>query len=164
MLSKIEAGLQMPVIRHDKRSATRSPEKEERMVRRLSPGNYERSKKEQERESKKTSGQLGSSVTNAAKESNIETKTIKKKVSSVKPCKIFFIHYRIAELSCYLIYLCNWHLFRIIPAPKIFLIVTSNILTHAMEEKSRKRNEKNLRSKKFPRPTLRIQNLEKMEM
>ena len=82
MLSKIEAGLQMPVIRHDKRSATRSPEKEERMVRRLSPGNYERSKKEQERESKKTSGQHGSSVTNAAKESNIETKTIKKKVSS----------------------------------------------------------------------------------
>ena len=97
MLSKIEAGLQMPVIRHDKRSATRSPEKEERMVRRLSPGNYERSKKEQERESKKTSGQLGSSVTNAAKESNIETKTIKKKVSSVKPCKNFFIHYRISR-------------------------------------------------------------------
>ena len=81
MLSKIEAGLKMPVIRHDKRSATRSPEKEERMVRRLSPGNYERSTKEQERESKKTSGQLGSSVTNAAKEPKIETKTIKRKVS-----------------------------------------------------------------------------------
>ena len=93
----------MPVIRHDKRSATRSPEKEERMVRRLSPGNYERSTKEQERESKKTSGQLGSSVTNAAKESNIETKTIKKKVSSENLLRFCSFSAELVELSCYLI-------------------------------------------------------------
>merc|ERR1712088_910359 len=46
VLGKIEAGLKMPVLQHEKRrSSSGSPGKEERRIRRMSPDEYEDSSK-----------------------------------------------------------------------------------------------------------------------
>ena len=83
-MGKIEAGLKMPVMQHEKlRSSSGSPGKEERSIRRMSPGGHEDSSKEQRRNNRKPQVSGRSPRGNSSREQSEDTKKRnKRKVSS----------------------------------------------------------------------------------
>ena len=84
-MGKIEAGLKMPVIRNDKRrSSSVSPEKEERRVRRMSPGGHKDSSLEHKGSDSKAHGSLRS----PGRKTSMDRSEERKKRNKRKVCKL----------------------------------------------------------------------------